>query len=290
MSNPFLIHGPAIISFSGGRTSGLMLYRILEAHGGVLPPDVVVVFCNTGRERLETLDFVERCSQRWGVPVVWLEYRFIRDGTPRKGKHPVPKGRHTFAVVDYASASRAGEPFEQCVTARNMLPNPVNRVCTIDMKIRTCQRYLRSLGWAHWTIAIGFRMDEPARVAKLNGKSKFKGEDAVAPLYHAKVTNADVAAFWKSHPFDLALEPHEGNCDGCFLKSQGKLLRTFRDRPDLADWWIGMERRVAHAGGGTERFRRDRPSYAALLEHSKRPTLFPVDEPDDLSVACHCTD
>lgn len=40
MSDPFLIEGPAAISFSGGRTSALMLRRILDAHGGTLPPDV----------------------------------------------------------------------------------------------------------------------------------------------------------------------------------------------------------------------------------------------------------
>ena len=54
----FLIEGPAVIAFSGGRTSGLMLYRILEAHGGALPDDVVPVFCNTGKEHHATLDFV----------------------------------------------------------------------------------------------------------------------------------------------------------------------------------------------------------------------------------------
>ena len=40
MLNPYLIKGPALISFSGGRTSGYMLNHILEAHGGRLPDDV----------------------------------------------------------------------------------------------------------------------------------------------------------------------------------------------------------------------------------------------------------
>lgn len=31
MKNPYLIEGPALISFSGGRTSGFLLHSVLEA-------------------------------------------------------------------------------------------------------------------------------------------------------------------------------------------------------------------------------------------------------------------
>ncbi|WLG54047.1 hypothetical protein PSH77_15230 [Pseudomonas extremorientalis] len=47
--NPFLITGPAQIGVSGGRTSGQMLRRILDAHGGKLPADVHAFFENTGK-------------------------------------------------------------------------------------------------------------------------------------------------------------------------------------------------------------------------------------------------
>lgn len=48
--SPFLVAGPALISFSGGRTSAFMLHEILATHGGQLPPDVHVAFANTGKE------------------------------------------------------------------------------------------------------------------------------------------------------------------------------------------------------------------------------------------------
>lgn len=60
--NPYFITGPALISFSGGRTSGYMLRHILDAHDGTLPDDVVVTFANTGKEREETLRFVHDCA------------------------------------------------------------------------------------------------------------------------------------------------------------------------------------------------------------------------------------
>jgi 3'-phosphoadenosine 5'-phosphosulfate sulfotransferase (PAPS reductase)/FAD synthetase len=295
VTDPYRLDTPAVVSFSGGRTSGYMLWHVLRAFGGTLPDGVKVVFCNTGKERPETLDFVERCSQRWGVPVVWLEYRYEQDGTPgkvRREGHTRPGGRAAFVVVDYLSASRNGEPLEAVISARNLLPNPVMRFCTVETKIRTTDRFVRSLGWTDWTNAIGLRADEPQRVAKMraNNKRANPREDPTFPLHRAGVTNADVMAFWAAQPFDLQLKSHEGNCDLCFLKGAGKLLDILRDRPDLADWWVRMETKIAHSAGGTGRFRRDRPGYAALLEKSQRPGLFDTTEDDELSAACHCTD
>ena len=275
MTSPFLLDTPAVVSFSGGRTSGYMLWHILQAHGGTLPDRVKVLFCNTGKERPETLDFVERCSQRWGVEIVWLEYRY--DNGP------------TFAVVDYATASRAGEPMEAAIVlARSgksgFLPNPLVRYCTIETKIKTTIRYLKSLGWDHWTNAIGFRADEPRRKAKLGGKWRCPQEDPVTPLFAAGVHKEDVAAWWNLQPFDLQLESWQSNCDGCFLKGKAVLIQTFREDPRLADWWIRMEER-----GG--RFRNDRADYKTLLELAQRPGLFDgFDADDELSNACHCTD
>lgn len=71
--NPYLIEGPAQICFSGGRTSGYMLHKIMEANNG-LPKDCVVSFQNTGKEREETLAFINECSVRWECPIAWIEW------------------------------------------------------------------------------------------------------------------------------------------------------------------------------------------------------------------------
>src|SRR6266700_3393883 len=97
---PFRIEGPAQISFSGGRSSGMMLCKIVEAYQGTLPDDLIVSFANTGKEREETLRFVQRVSEHLGVRVHWIEYRPV-DG-PQKDR---------WAQVDFVTASRLGEPF-----------------------------------------------------------------------------------------------------------------------------------------------------------------------------------
>ncbi len=255
-----------------------MLWHILEAFGGTLPDDVKVIFCNTGKEREETLEFVERCSQRWSVPVTWLEYR-------RK------PGKHTFAAVDFASASRKGEPFEAIIRARNLLPNVRARFCTSELKLRTNSRYLDSCGWKEWNNAIGIRFDEPARVARINGRTEIKREHPVMPLNDAKVTLADVNAFWESQPFKLNLRPDEGNCDLCFLKGPHKVRRLVNERPESAEWWAKMETLIPSPRYGTARFRNDREGYKSMIELAMRPSLTDgLDEPDELSIACHCTD
>lgn len=279
ITDPFLITGPATIAFSGGRTSAYMLWRILQSHGGRLPDDVVVCFANTGKERIETLDFVAECARRWDAHVVWLEYR---DGEP------------AFEIVNHNSASRNGEPFEALIGRRRYLPNGVTRFCTIELKIRTQQRYIESLGWERWTNAVGFRADEMRRVQKAcardeSGKDKFR---SIAPLATAGIVKADVMAFWRAQPFDLQLQQHEGNCDLCFLKNRAKLREIMWDRPDLAEWWIAQERKAREEFGATEGagFRPpDRPDYRHLFETRTKQLGLDLEEPDALEL-CYCGD
>ena len=74
MSDPFKITEPTVISFSGGRTSAYMLWRVLQSNNG-LPDEAIVCFANTGKEEEATLKFVNDCSVNWNVPIHWLEYK-----------------------------------------------------------------------------------------------------------------------------------------------------------------------------------------------------------------------
>ena len=76
MSNPFQIEGPAVISFSGGRTSGLMLRRIMDAGLG---KDVHILFSNTGKEREETLQFVHDSPRTGSAPSIGASAPLLAD-------------------------------------------------------------------------------------------------------------------------------------------------------------------------------------------------------------------
>jgi len=274
--NPFLTNGPTCISFSGGRTSGYMLYRILEAHQMSLPSDTYVCFANTGKEEEATLRFIQRCSDAWNVDIHWVEYT---NDEPR------------FKRVTFETASRNGEPFEELIKKRQYLPNPVTRFCTSELKIRTINKYLRSMGWEDHTETedwIGIRADEPRRAAKIADKARI-------PLATSGVTVGDIGRFWASQPFDLELptingRTMHGNCDLCFLKPGAQIVSLINEKPERAIWWANMEALAlalaSKPSGAT--FRKDRPGYASMLQFTQEQTnMF---DPDEEGIACFCGD
>lgn len=272
--SPYKIEGPALISFSGGRTSAYMLHEILRAYDGKLPDDVHVTFANTGKEREETLRFVHDCATHWNVRIRWLER------TEEGG----------FIEVGYNSASRNGEPFAALIIKKQYLPNAVTRFCTVELKIRVMRDFARSVGFERWNNVIGLRYDEGLRVMKAlarndDGKERFK---AVMPLSKAKVTKRDVAAFWQAQEFDLGLQSYEGNCDLCFLKSRAKLANIMRENPGVADWWIEQESLVRASKPAGARFVTEY-SYADLLDHTDRSPLLFDDLNDEHDAECGLT-
>lgn len=271
-ADPFIIDGPCLWSFSGGRTSAYMLWRALEAYGGKLPDDHVVAFANTGKERPETLRFVYECGSRWGVDVVWLE--FVARSGPSEGR---------YQRVSFNSSSRDGEPFARLITAKSFTPNSVMRFCTEEMKVNTIRHFIQNeKGWTTWSNAVGLRHDEGHRVLKTlarnyEGKSPWVSK---VPLANAKVTRRDVDAFWAAQDFDLGLKSHEGNCDLCFLKGRGTLKGLIRQNPERATWWAAQE--VTGKGSFSKEW-----TFADLVsEVEKQPDFFDTPPDDEQDAEC----
>jgi len=256
-----------------------MLYKILEAHQMSLPEEAVVCFANTGKEEKATLKFVHDCSVNWNVPIVWLEYTEAEESKDR------------FKVVTYETASRNGEPFEAVIRKKNYLPNPVTRFCTIEMKIRTIANYLLSIGMCEkrshgeYMSWVGIRADEPRRAAKIPRDR--------TPLVAAGVTKEMVGEFWRNQSFDLELPningvTYHGNCDLCFLKGASQTMSLITEKPERAVWWAKMEALALALASKPDgaRFRKDRPSYASMMQFTKDQTdMF---DPNEETIACFC--
>jgi 3'-phosphoadenosine 5'-phosphosulfate sulfotransferase (PAPS reductase)/FAD synthetase len=268
MANPYKILEPTVISFSGGRTSAFMLYKVLEAHDMSLPDEAIVCFANTGKEDEATLKFVHDCETNWQIPIVWLEYQHSLDIKDR------------FKVVSYETACRNGEPFSEMIDKKQFLPNSVMRFCTTELKIEPINRYMKSIGIDEFETFAGIRADEPKRVAKLRNTLH-------APLASSGITQADVQAFWKSNSFDLDLEFRDkvtplGNCDLCFMKGSYQLASIVQQNPSRAIWWAAQEEKIKG------RFSKDKPTYQQMIDFSK--SQIDMFDKNEETIPCFCGD
>ena len=279
MRDPFRIDGPTCISFSGGRTSAYMLWRVLQSNNG-LPSEAIVCFANTGKEEEATLRFVRDCGVNWNVPITWVEYRNEERG---------------YAVVDFDTASRNGEPFEALIRKRQYLPNPITRFCTVELKILAMEKLHFASGWVDWETMVGIRADEQRRVAKIrrDPSGGRKSCERTMPLADAGITIADIDAFWRTQPFRLELPTPNGktlagNCDLCFLKAGNQVQTLIAEKPERAIWWARMEALALASKPSGARFRSDRPSYHAMYENAlNQADAFGF---EDEGIACFCGD
>lgn len=280
------------IGVSGGRTSGVLLKLIIEAYKGQLPDNVHPCFQNTGKERLETLDFIREMSARWSVPITWMEF------TAKYGK--VQRGDFRFKLVAYETAARKGEPFDEMLkyyaeyrrAEKDMppaLPNVAQRFCTAYLKIRLQEQFMRSIGQRAFTQAVGMRADETLRVAKLKTRNETdKWVHSITPLASVGITKSQVNAYWAANDFDLAIDSNFGNCDLCFLKAKPKLLLTIKQSPKCAHWWVKAEQRAGI------NFTKGR-YYTDLVADAKTKTVQELElavkalDPAE-SIDCSCTD
>jgi len=261
--NPFLVLEPTVISFSGGRTSAFMLWKILQAHGGKLPEEAMVIFANTGKEDEETLKFIKACEDNWNVPITWVEYRSEKPG---------------FKIVNYETASRNGEPFEQIITKKSYLPNTFARFCTQELKVKLMNKVFPI---KQFVTFVGIRADEPRRVAKMATNK----DEKHCPLAIAGITQKDVMEFWNQNSFDLKLTLIDtktplGNCDLCFLKDLKQKLSIVKRYPEKVVWWAKMEDKIG------AQFRRDHPAYKDM----ERKANEQIDMFADESIECFCGD
>ena len=196
--------------------------------------ETVVLFANTGQENEETLRFVERCDKHFGFNVVWVEAKV----NPAKGQGT------KFKLVDYNTASRNGEPFED-VIKKYGIPNQAYPHCTRELKLQPMTAYLRHIGWKHksYDTAIGIRADEVDRI-----HPDHKDHCFIYPMVKWGMTKPQVNAWWNEQPFRLKLKGYEGNCKWCWKKSLRKHLTLAKEHPEWYAFPMRMEQEHGLAG------------------------------------------
>ena len=93
----------------------------------------------------QTLDFVQEVSERWHVPIVWMEYDLDEENA------------HTFKVVNHNSASRNGEPFDKLIDKYGRLPNAIKdfaqAISRLELGSNICAHLAGRNGTTRWGFA-----------------------------------------------------------------------------------------------------------------------------------------
>ncbi len=141
---------PHIVKFSGGRSSGMLLFTLLE--NGFLRQDRgdVVVFNNTSCEHPETYQFTARCKQRvesdYGIPLFFIQFQTYEDA--RQGEwRRLPSYRlvneRPFSEINPDGFRWRGEVFEELLSHKAYLPSLFRRICTASLKLEVTRQFLR---------------------------------------------------------------------------------------------------------------------------------------------------
>ena len=188
-----------VFNFSGGRTSAYMVLKYYKAGD-------LVIFCDTGREHPKTYKFINDFEAFENIPIIRLQYEGGFDGLIAKKK---------------------------------ATPNHFKRFCTVELKIKTCRRYLRKLKILKYENFVGFRYDEPLRVKRR--KQMWKQVIDKFPLYDDKIDKQMINAYWEQKPYNLEIPSILGNCTLCFMKGKNAIISILSSYPELAEPWIKDE-------------------------------------------------
>ena len=141
---------PHVVKFSGGRSSGMMLLKLLENKQLNPTRGDVVIFNNTSAEHPKTYEFVKKCKEvcekDYGVPFFIVEHCTYED---------VFQGDYirmpTFRMVNSEPFSDdnpdgyrwRGEIYEELLSWQGVVPSIFQRTCTIALKLKTTRMFLK---------------------------------------------------------------------------------------------------------------------------------------------------
>lgn len=196
--------GYRVFNFSGGKTSAYMVIHYYQRGD-------LVIFCDTGREHPKTYKFINDFEANENIPIIRLQYE---------------------------------GGFEGMLSKKKGVPNQFKRYCTVELKIKTCRRYLRSKGIMKYENFVGFRYDEPLRVKRR--KQMWKQVVDKFPLYEDKIDKQIINHYWSQKPYNLEIPSILGNCTLCFMKGKNAILSILSSYPELAEPWIADEKRKGY--------------------------------------------
>ncbi len=256
-----------LISFSGGETSAYLAKWLLDNKSNNY--NMQFVFANTGDEEESTLEFIEECSIKWKINIVWVE-SLVNKNVRKSSGHK---------IVNFNTASRNREPFISVIDKYG-IPNQNFLHCNRELKLNPIKSYIKSIGWKDYETAIGIRSDEIDRV-NINRKK----HRLIYPFISMKpTTKSEVSHWWSKQDFRLNLKSYQTNCKTCWKKSDKVLADIYKENPEYFEFNKEMEKRY---GKNKYTFFRKGRTTEELIKDLKKINSKPIDKHKNINFQTH---
>lgn len=270
--------GSLMVTVSGGRSSAMMA-RHIQTNEKYANYEKVFVFCNTGMERPETIDFLKNIEKYWEMPIVKIEGVYSNDlGTGVKYK-----------IVDWKNMNMTAKPFSKMIEHKNKvifdgLPNQYAPYCSENLKTLPAKKLCDDIfGVNKYKIAIGFRKEDmPKRISWAEIKEQ---KQKIFPLltdFYNPISQLDLNKYWKKQPFKLEMHGKYGNCELCWKKSDNNLIENILYGTRFIEWFEKEEQKYNSVSF------RGHKSIADLVKLSELPRTIKMEleTEDDFNCVC----
>lgn len=260
-------------SVSSGYSSVMMAVKMKEWY-----PDhnIINVMANTSKERIESLEFMDKCDKHFGLNLIWVEAEINQEagvGT-------------SYKLCKYEDLKTNGEIFEDGIKKYG-IASVANKWCNREMKTVPMKKFADDIfGSNNYSIAIGIRIDEIDRVS-----NSYDSNNIFYPLIEHDIDHKARNRFWADSHIRITIPAFKGNCDFCFEKSKRKLLTIIQEDGEMvSDWWNKMENMYSHipidgkdvynsfACNGGHFFGRGNKPVVDLIQMAKQPFRKATDE------------
>ena len=267
-----------MVTVSGGRSSAMMA-RHIQINEKYANYKKVFVFCNTGMERPETINFLKNIEKYWDMPLIKIEGVYSNDlGTGVRYK-----------IVEWDELDMSAKTFSKMIEHKTKgifkgLPNQDAPYCSENLKTIPAKKLCDGIfGVNNYKIAIGFRKEDmPKRISWAEIKEQ---KQKIYPLltdFYTPISQIDLNNYWQKESFKLELHGQFGNCELCWKKSDNNLIDNIKFGTRFIDWFKKEEQKY-----GNTSFRGHK-SISDLVKLSELPTTGKLDLDLDNDFNCVC--
>jgi 3'-phosphoadenosine 5'-phosphosulfate sulfotransferase (PAPS reductase)/FAD synthetase len=228
-----------MVTVSGGRSSAIMA-RHIQTNKKYENYNKIFVFCNTGMERPETIEFLKNIEKYWKMPIIKIEGVYSNDlGTGVKYK-----------IVDWENLNMNAGPFSKMIEHKNKgvfsgLPNQDAPYCSENLKTLPAKKLCDNIfGINNYKIAIGFRKEDmPKRISWAEIKQQSQKIYPLLTDFYIPISQLDLNKLWQKENFKLEIHGKYGNCELCWKKSEDTLIENILYGTRFINWFDNEEKK-----------------------------------------------